>query len=189
MVMSGVSLAFPRLTDLLSIPPPLLTMQNKEQRLSKQTSRVLPGALMVKCRKHLLCPKRPILDMVYLFLKLQWFLKCVVMLLWKTSQAPTQGNSQFFKNDFHSWIHSSLLLGSLIKSSYELDIRTLITLLNVCVANNYKTPNIYLRTLKEQPCAILYMVNPKPAHSFFKFQKKDRQFCCTGLLRSSKLVH
>ena len=43
----------------------------------------------------------------------------------------------------------------------QLDIRTLITWLNVWVANECETPKIYLTTLKEQPCAILYMVNAK----------------------------
>ena len=62
-------------------------------------------------------------------------------------------------NEWYSWTHFSSVLGSLINSSYKLDIRTLITLLNVWVANDCETPKIYLRTLKEQPCAILYMVS------------------------------
>ena len=62
-------------------------------------------------------------------------------------------------SDLHSWSYSSSLLESFINSSLNLDIRTLIALLNVWVANDCETPKLYLRTLKEQPCAILYMVN------------------------------
>ena len=32
-------------------------------------------------------------------------------------------------------------------------------------------------------------INPWRAHCFLKFLKKHRQFCCTGFLHSSKLVH
>ena len=61
-----------------------------------------------------------------------------------------------FDELLYSWTHSFSLLGSLINSSCKLDIRTL---LNVWVANDCETPKIYLKTLKEQPCAVLYMVN------------------------------
>ena len=36
---------------------------------------------------------------------------------------------------------------------------------------------------------ISFAVNPWSGHCVFKFLKKCRQFCCTGLPRSSKLVH
>ena len=68
MVISGISPAFPRLTDLLGIPPPLHIVRNKKQCISKR--------LVAKDRKRLLCLARPMLDTAYLFLKCSGFQMC-----------------------------------------------------------------------------------------------------------------
>ena len=50
MVISDISPTFPRLTDLLGIPPPLHIVRNKEQCLSKRASWVLLGVPVVNSR-------------------------------------------------------------------------------------------------------------------------------------------
>ena len=51
-----------------------------------------------------------------------------------------------------------------------------------------KTANGMLK-LSPQKMNVTPFVNPWSAHCFLKFLKKRRQFRCTGLLRSSKVVH
>ena len=138
MVINGISPAFPRLTDLLGIPPPLHLVRNKKQCISKRASWVLPGTPVAKDRKHLLCPASPMLDTVYLFLKLWWFSNVLLCSHGCRPMGLCHRTRRSLVNHLHSWTHSSSLPGSLINTSYKLDTRTLITLLNAMTAKHQR---------------------------------------------------